>query len=224
MIELADLPEPGPNNQLNDHLIRSNISEPPTLRAVSSIVQINDANQLLNAVTSDPSPNSSQPGPSGLQATFTQPIPFSPKDIRPLPRAGPRSETKRGRKKRKTAILTDTPEKIAIKEEYNQRNKARKPILQPATGKSKRKLPSAKGKGQEKKTTNLSRSKGKENHSTPNSDSSDEEDCFRLVCLELFSNSLPNEKWVQCNDCKKWPYAASTKDDSYYVCYNCESE
>ncbi|KAG5865337.1 hypothetical protein JTB14_001475 [Gonioctena quinquepunctata] len=85
-------------------LERPNNPELPALRAIQT-----DANQLLSAATSDPSPKSAQPGPSGLKATSTQLIPFSHEDIRPLPRAGPRSETKRKYKTRKIAILTDTP-------------------------------------------------------------------------------------------------------------------
>ena len=38
----------------------------------------------------------------------------SPYVVRPLPKAGPRSQSKRGRKQGKTRILTDTPEKLAI--------------------------------------------------------------------------------------------------------------
>ncbi|KAF2882518.1 hypothetical protein ILUMI_23654 [Ignelater luminosus] len=121
--------------------------------------------------------------------SYLKPIPFSPQDIRPLPQAGPRSETKRG-------------------EEYNQRNKAKKPIFQTTPGKGKKKLPSAKGKGQGKKTRNPNGSKGKENLSTENS--SEGEDYFCLICLELFSNSLPKEKWMQCLDCKKWSNAVCT--------------
>jgi hypothetical protein len=52
------------------------------------------------------------PGPSDVNN-------FSPVLLRPFPKAGPRQETNKGRRKRKTCILTDTPEKKAIEEEYN---------------------------------------------------------------------------------------------------------
>ncbi|KAK9965103.1 hypothetical protein ABG768_004212 [Culter alburnus] len=42
---------------------------------------------------------------------------FSPSLIRPFPKAGPRKETGRGRKKRRSEILTDTPVKLALEEE-----------------------------------------------------------------------------------------------------------
>ncbi|KAG5878734.1 hypothetical protein JTB14_021774 [Gonioctena quinquepunctata] len=118
------------------------------------------------------------------------------------------------------------PEKNAIEEEYNQRNKAKKTIFQPHTGKGKRTLLTAKGKGKGKgkKTKNPPGSKGKENQSEANSNSSDDEDYYCLVCLESFRNSAPNETWVQCGDCKNWSHAACIKDDPYYVCHNCESE
>ncbi|KAG5863492.1 hypothetical protein JTB14_033049 [Gonioctena quinquepunctata] len=125
--------------------------------------------------------------PSGLQETFTLRIPFSPQDIRPVPKAGPRSETRRVGRKLKTAILT---EKNAIEKEYNQKNEAKKPIFQSTTGKGKINSPSAKGEGQGKKTKNPLGNNEKENQSTANNNSCDEEECFCLVCLELFSNSL----------------------------------
>ena len=49
---------------------------------------------------------------------------FSPVSIRPFPKAGARKETKKGRKKRSTAILTDTPVKQALEEERDRRRPA----------------------------------------------------------------------------------------------------
>ncbi|KAF2878648.1 hypothetical protein ILUMI_27525 [Ignelater luminosus] len=60
----------------------SNNVESSTPQAVSN-TQTDVASQPLNAATSEV-PSSPQPGPSGLQATFTEPIPFSPKDIKDL--------------------------------------------------------------------------------------------------------------------------------------------
>ncbi|RXN04570.1 polycystic kidney disease 1-like 3 isoform X1 [Labeo rohita] len=55
---------------------------------------------------------------------------FSPSLIRPFPKAGPRNETGRGRKKRLSEILTDTPVKLASEEEERQKGKnIRKKIL-----------------------------------------------------------------------------------------------
>ncbi|KAF5296252.1 hypothetical protein FQA39_LY12589 [Lamprigera yunnana] len=57
-------------------------------------------------------------------------------------------------------------------------------------------LKSAKEKGQRTKTRNPLGSKANENQLTAKSDSSDEEDLFCLVYLDLFSNSLSKEKWT----------------------------
>ena len=48
------------------------------------------------------------------QSPFT---PCSPHDIRPLPKAGPRSGKAPSRKRGRTRILTDTPEKLLIEKE-----------------------------------------------------------------------------------------------------------
>lgn len=72
-----------------------------------------------------------------------------------------------------------------------------------------------KGKGKGKKTKNAA--KDKENQY-------DDEDCFCLVCLETFSNSRPNEEWIQCIECKMWSHAECVNDDANYVCHNCESD
>lgn len=52
------------------------------------------------------------PGPSDVNN-------FSPVLLRPFPKSGPRLETNKGRKKRKTGILTDTPEKKAVGTMYS---------------------------------------------------------------------------------------------------------
>lgn len=153
------------------------------------------------------------PGASGLrQANFTKPFNFSPKDLRPLPQAGPRSETNKGRKKRKTAILTDTPEKNLIEQEHQQRNKVKKMVLQANSRESKEKS-SAKGKGKGKKTKKALKEKENE---------SDDADYFCLVCLENYSR--PNEKWIQCTECEMWSHLECVDDDKGYVCHHCDSD
>lgn len=46
---------------------------------------------------------------------------FSPEQVRPFPKAGPRKQTRGGRKKGKTSILTDTPVKQQIELDFQQR-------------------------------------------------------------------------------------------------------
>ncbi|KAK9873402.1 hypothetical protein WA026_022462 [Henosepilachna vigintioctopunctata] len=93
----------------------------------------------------------------------------------------------KGRKKRNSPILTDTPEKNAIEEEYQLRNNAKKKFSPHDTEEGKKKM-----KGKVKRKTQRRQIKGKENKS-------DDEDCFCLVCLESFGNSRSNEQWIiQC--------------------------
>ncbi|XP_026826563.1 uncharacterized protein LOC113562203 [Ooceraea biroi] len=98
-------------------------------------------NQTESQVT-DP-----KPGPSGLQKQDN----FSPEDIRPFPRAGLRLQTNRGRKRRKTAILTDTPEKMATEEEFNNRKKVKRNILVSEEEKTKSKKSKSEEKDKSKK-------------------------------------------------------------------------
>lgn len=88
-------------------------------------------------VTDRPLPPSSLPppteSPSSLDASprpSTSTQSFTPETVRPHPKAGPRQESAKGRKRRSTAILTDTPVKQALEEEKNKsvQRKAKKQI------------------------------------------------------------------------------------------------
>lgn len=66
---------------------------------------------------------------------------FSPDFVRPLPRAEQRKSTLKGRKKRKSAALTDTPEKYALEEEQTCRKlKKSKEIMKSKVKKVKKKV------------------------------------------------------------------------------------
>ncbi|CAH1984558.1 unnamed protein product [Acanthoscelides obtectus] len=159
------------SNKSNNNDQSSAVQNIPDL--ISARTDLLSANSIFDQRSKTP-----VPGPSELQqANYTQPFNFSPKELRPLP--DPRTETNKGRKKRKTAILTDTHEKNLIEQEHQQRKKT-------STGEGKRKLIPAKGKGNGKKTKKAPKEK---------EDRSDDEDCFCLVCLETFGNSRPNEQF-----------------------------
>lgn len=136
---------------------------------------------------------------------------FSPEALRPYPKAPARKLGTRGRKTKKTAIYTDTPEKEAIRKEYEERQKRlkakqmKKNILEPSTGKKN------KGKG-----------KGKKRKANTSPDSSSEEEYYCLVCLEPYSASRSGDSWIQCQGgCKLWSHEACTEGSRYYVCHNC---
>lgn len=144
-------------------------------------------------------------GPSGLcqsqnQTTIVVPV----ESLRPFPKAAPRKSKNTGRT-RKSAILTDTPEKNEI--EAKKLNATKKKKVQKSDIFKKKKPKVTKNKL--KKTV----------------ESSDEdENCFCLVCTEKYSHSKSSEKWIQCISCKQWAHSACTKGDPFYECHHCESD
>ncbi|KAH9645944.1 hypothetical protein HF086_011406 [Spodoptera exigua] len=91
-----------------------------------------------------------------------------------------------------------TPEKEAVRKEYEERQKRLKDKQV------------SKGKGKARKKAN-----------TPPA-SSEEEEYYCLVCLEAFSDSRSGEKWVQCQGtCRLWSHIDCTDGNRYYICHNC---
>ncbi|KAL2083799.1 hypothetical protein ACEWY4_021572 [Coilia grayii] len=144
--------------------------------------------------------STSHPPTSSVASTPVQiPAYFSPEAVRPHPKAGPRKRSMKGRKHRSTAILTDTPEKVAL--EINVLlKKAKKRI-----GEKKVPKNSVKKSKKCKKITSVS-----------------EEEEFCIVCLESFSRS--REIWLQCWSCKSWAHQDCTPGGAVYTCHNCESD
>lgn len=129
---------------------------------------------------------------------------FSPHLVKPLPKAGPRKNQLKGRKRRHTAILTDTPEKEALEKENNLRkereHKKKKKIVKKNVFSTK-------------------------NKTTYESSSDSEEETFCLVCCDKYSNSLASEEWVQCLGCKLWAHSKCIKGSSkIFYCLNCNSD
>ena len=126
--------------------------------------------------------------------------------VSPLPKAGERKQSSRGRKRRKTAILTDTPEKNALEDEKR-------------SSKNKKSTKSKEDSKKPKRRLNYS-------NKTAELDSTDEEEYFCLICVEPYSNSRPKESWIQCSTCRKWSHAncLSNPKVTTYVCHNCESD
>ncbi|KAJ8888440.1 hypothetical protein PR048_007930 [Dryococelus australis] len=127
---------------------------------------------------------------------------FSPEIVHPFPKALERNENPRRRlKRRRTAIITDTPKKKAIEKEMR------------STDEKKRKKSEAQGRSDAKKTSkkNLSKEKGKSKGQVikkknihrkiefHESSFGVEEDTICLVCLLKYKLG---EEWVQCTVCK----------------------
>lgn len=104
--------------------------------------------------------------------------------------------------------MTDTPIKDALEEEKKKKENKTRSIKQQVFGKTKKNT---------KKQANAKNSKIKD-------DSSRDEETFCLLCVEPWSNSLPNEKWIQCTQCKLWAHEKCADADLFYVCQNCDSD
>lgn len=139
--------------------------------------------------------------------------------MKPYPKAPPRLTTTKGRKKRKSTIYTDTPEKeIILKEiEERERKKRAKGIkvnLNNNIGHSK--TQDVWGK--------ITKHRKKKMTCRPKMSSDDEEEYYCLVCVESYGTSRPGDDWIQCFGCGMWAHEACTAGDSYYLCDNCESD
>lgn len=129
--------------------------------------------------------------------------------LKPFPKAAERKLQQRGRKKRKSQILTDTPVKDALEEEKRVKENKTNSVKKQVFGKQKK---------DSKKQAN------RKNTKTLNDDSSSDEETFCLICVESWSNSLPKEKWIQCTQCKMWAHEKCADSGLFYVCHNCDSD
>ncbi|CAH1982597.1 unnamed protein product [Acanthoscelides obtectus] len=178
-------------------------STPDSLYPVPSTSKVSITSAAISEVSST----------SNTSTVTTAVSVFSPEAIRPLPQAEARKNTQK-RRKIKSAILTDTPVKNELEAIEARRNtkKVKRPALN-LENKTKKSV---------SKTRRNCKNKGK--ISEKESSDSDDDDCFCVVCMEPFSQSVPKEEWIQCIECKSWAHWACTKGDLFYVCHNCFSE
>jgi len=170
--------------------------------------------------------NDTAPPPAEIQTPLTPSvltaqhadIPTTPRslfDIRPLPKAGPRvgSRPTVTRKRGRTRVLTDTPEKLLIEKEAAERKAAK------ATKTGSRSQRNEKKEKKEGKPKPKNKKKNKKDY-----EESEDEETFCLVCTEPYSNSRAREKWVQCTACHMWAHEACTDGNCSYICHNCDSD
>ncbi|CAK1596501.1 unnamed protein product [Parnassius mnemosyne] len=136
-----------------------------------------------------------QAGTSIEGQTFSNSISLvSPKDIMPIPHF--KKNMCPSLRRRKTAILTDSPYKNELAKKAT-----------PSVSKIKFK---SKGKGIGKKAN-------KENC---------EEDSKCLFCGEKYSQTKSTDEWYQCTACLKWAHEScigcSEQELLFFVCKNCE--
>lgn len=127
----------------------------------------------------------------------------SPSAIRPLPKAKAR-KTGNNRRRRHTAILTDTPEKQLLEDEKNKGK----------VEKTKRQVFENKKETSHKKQKKMQKQ----------NDSDEENECFCIICLDSYGNSRSKEVWVQCIQCKYWAHLACTPGNDIFICQNCDSD
>ncbi|CAH1966294.1 unnamed protein product [Acanthoscelides obtectus] len=188
--------------------------------------------------TTGPVTNQPQPGPSNI-ADFSNNVViqatsriFSPEAIKPLPKAPPRSSTATKHRIRKSAILTDTPEKNALAEEKARRvksktktkgNKIEKRIGKTNSNSIDKQNCKVIGKSVSGKK-NVKRKILQDDHESDSEEDSLEWYC--LICCDSFSNSKPGEQWIECVKCKNWAHSKCLKSEDihFFVCPNCDSD
>lgn len=151
---------------------------------------------------------------------------FSPEIVKPLPKAPPRLLMSTKRRIRKTAILTDTPEKNALAEEQTKKKtKKNEDIAKKGKGKNKENSKGkdkGKGKGKGKSQGKAKRRVLQESET----DSDNDLEWYCIICCDAYSNSRPREQWIECTMCKNWAHikCLDKGDEVTYVCPNCESD
>ncbi|KAG8259527.1 hypothetical protein J6590_011822 [Homalodisca vitripennis] len=130
----------------------------------------------------------------------------------PIPKV--KATTKRSnRKKRKTAILTESPYKRELMEAINEREE-------------KNRIKQEKAR-MRKNLKKLEKKKEQKNEDNDDSDDDDDADCACLYCGEFYSKSV--EGWVSCCRCKKWAHNScagidSEDDEAVLLCELCDDE
>ncbi|XP_027012391.2 histone-lysine N-methyltransferase PRDM9-like isoform X1 [Tachysurus fulvidraco] len=90
----------------------SSTTPSPNVAMVASFMPLRASSPVTPCVVSKPEP---EPSSSAMDTTF------SPVSIRPHPKAGPRKQTTKGRKRRETTVLTDTRVKKYLEAEKSRR-------------------------------------------------------------------------------------------------------
>lgn len=150
---------------------------------------------------------------------------FNPVEVlKPLPKAAARKENTRNRKKRSSAVLTDSPVRNALAEEQNSRLQKQNVESQnaPSVSNKKMRMEVQKNKRTKTKPSTPKRRSEREHKRKKKLETSDEWAC--LICSEKFSESVEGEGWVQCLVCEEWAHdkCVTLKQSNTYVCDECK--
>ena len=140
---------------------------------------------LVHDAKNDKSPVEGQNNVNGTEKDIAEMKKlFSLESVRPFPKAGERKQTN-SKRKRKSAILTDTPEIARFKLKQ----------FKSPTKKSRKVTNGGKKKGDGLVTSKDKPKKKASRRKVLDSDSETDE-CYCLVCLEPYSNSRSRERWI----------------------------
>ena len=153
---------------------------------------------------------------------------FSSKEVMPHPKTPPRKQNLRGRKRRHTAFLTDSPKRDAIYEEEKKREKRKKKEVDRLSQKiQKMKKVYAQDKKVVKEKIQGEKTKEKTDRTLKSSKKNLEQsssviDTFCIICLEPYSESAPGEIWRRCIICKSWAHKCCVILSIRFKCPNCQ--
>lgn len=205
------------NNNIEGRAIPPSKNEPEAAKPASSILENlpgcsttpsenqarSDSTNSIVAGCSRQADTSRRSAQENNENSPPVPTPFK---LKPLPKAGPRKQApNQNKRKRQTAILTDTPVKNALEDEQKNVKSVKRNICGNKKSVAKKTLTNKK----------VCKNKGSD---------SEEEDCC-LYCMDTYKNSTSSEKWIQCTSCRMWAHEACADNPGvYFVCLNCDSD
>lgn len=190
-LETTNNPEQTSNfpEQSTVHSLNSN---PPKASNPSTPTQASNSEEAVPSSSTQTFPIAYQ---EGVPSTSKQTCP-TPEELRPFEKAAPRKQTLRGKKKRKSAILTDTPVKNQLKMEKNVSKKRKLRKESDKRGEKKQNpIPATKLFGPSSSNVKgIKTSKPKKGIKSLHSSDEEDEDCLCIYCFEPYAKSKAKEK------------------------------
>ncbi|GFO07817.1 tigger transposable element-derived protein [Plakobranchus ocellatus] len=159
----------------------------------------------------------SRPSMSGVHASTSESVKesacpaiifaVSPIQLGPLPKAPPRIESTKGRKRGRKAIVNDSPVKHAWKSKQRKREWVKDKHWERERGRVQKK---ERGRGEKLKSLHLTvkQMKGE----------------FCVICAETFTSSKSRVQWIKCASCCMWTHELCTPGLGIFYCPNCSSD